>query len=446
MSAATGTWCPRSETFGQARYGRSRSGSRIRRPDDGELGGGEGDEDAERVEAREEGRVAAGRELRQQDEPDRERRGDRDRLARHDRSALEARELPRQRPVLGQRVRQARDARERRRRGTDEDQHTGDPHRDLERIHEESGERPVERRRDADERCLQPFLSERGLAVRHGVCGETDRTDEHGHHDDEPDRGEERSRQRATRLGRLLGEVRNGLETRVREHREWQREREVAPVLAAREAEPLAERLRREQERDPEHHEEALHEQVEQRDGERAEVETRTPCDPHACDHGDERTADDGIPRRLAQRRLADRAGEVVGHEERRECHDDEEVEEENPARHETGEIVERTAHEGRRSSGLRQGGGALRVRERDEDEHRSGNQENERREAERHRGHDPECDVQRRGDLPVRHCEQRRSVEDALEPPELPGHYRTLLRSRVKRATPSAMNSAPRT
>ena len=198
--------------------------------------------------------------------------------------------------------------------------------------------------------------------------------------------------------------------------------------------------------RDPEHHEDALHEQVEQRDGERAEVETRPPSDPHPCDHGDECAADDGIPRRLAKRRLADRAGEVVGHEERRERHDDEEVEEEHPARHESGEVVERTAHEGRRASGLRQGGGALRVRERDEDEHRTGDEENEWREAERGRRDDPERDVQRRGDLPVRHREERRSVEDALEASELPGHYRTLLRSRVKRATPSATNSAPRT
>ena len=201
------------------------------------------------------------------------------------------------------------------------------------------------------------------------------------------------------------------------------REREVAPVLAAREAKPLAEGLRREQERDPEHHEEPLHEQVEQRDGECAEVETRPPCDPHPCDRGDERAADDGIPRRLPKRRLADRASEVVGHEERRERHDDEEVEEEHPARHESGEVVERTAHEGRRASGLRQGGGALRVRERDEDEHRAGDEEDERREAERGRRDDSERDVQGGCDLPVGNREERRSIEDALEAAELPGH-----------------------
>ena len=72
------------------------------------------------------------------------------------------------------------------------------------------------------------------------VRGEPDRADQHGDEHDEPDRGEERARQRAPGLGRLLGEVRDRLEPGVREHREREREREVAPLLAAREAEPLA--------------------------------------------------------------------------------------------------------------------------------------------------------------------------------------------------------------
>ena len=122
----------------------------------------------------------------------------------------------------------------------DEDQHARDPHGDLEDVDEKRRERPVERRRDTDERRLQPFLSERGLTVRHRVRRETDRTDEHGHDDDEPDGGEEGAWQRATRFGRLFRKVRDRLETRVREHRERQGEREVAPVLPTREAEAVA--------------------------------------------------------------------------------------------------------------------------------------------------------------------------------------------------------------
>ena len=110
------------------------------------------------------------------------------------------------------------------------------------------------------------------------VRGEPDRPDEHGDEHDEPDRGEERARKRASGLGRLLSEVRDGLEARVREHREREREGEVAPVLAASEAEPFRERLRREQQGEPEEHENALHEEVEQRDREPAEVETRAAC------------------------------------------------------------------------------------------------------------------------------------------------------------------------
>ena len=236
---------------------------------DGELGRGEGDEDAERVETREEGRVPAGCKLGERDEPDRKSRGDRDRLARDHRAALEPGELARQGSVLRQRVRQARDPRERRRRGAREDEDAGDPDDDLEAVDHERGEGAVEGGGDSHERRLEPLLAERRLAVRHRVGREADRSDQHGDEHDETDRGEERARQRAPRLGRLLGEIRDRLEPRVREHRERQRERKVAPVLAAGEAEPFGERLRREQERQTEDDEHALYEQVEQRDRER---------------------------------------------------------------------------------------------------------------------------------------------------------------------------------
>ncbi len=65
-SAATGSRCPPIETFGQRAIRAREIGLAHPETNDGELGSGEGDEDAERVEAREEGRVAAGRKLRQQ--------------------------------------------------------------------------------------------------------------------------------------------------------------------------------------------------------------------------------------------------------------------------------------------------------------------------------------------------------------------------------------------
>ena len=109
--------------------------------------------------------------------------------------------------------------------------------------------------------------------------------------------------------------------------------------------------------------------------------------------------------------------------EHRGERHHDEEVEEERPAGDEPGEIVERPADERRCAAGLRQRGRALGVRERDDQEQRACQQEDERGEAERLRGDDSERDVERRRDLPVRDGEQRRRVEDSLEPAELARH-----------------------
>ena len=158
------------------------------------------------------------------------------------------------------------------------------------------------------------------------------------------------------------------------------------------------------------------------------------------------RAADGGVPGRLAQRRLSERAREVVRGEERREGHDDQEVEEEDPARHEPREVVEGAADEGRRAARLRQRGRPLRVRERHEQERGAGDEQDERRQAERHARDDPERDVERGGDLAVRDGEERRRVQHALEAAELACHQRVLCRSSVKRPTPRTMKSAPTT
>ena len=109
--------------------------------------------------------------------------------------------------------------------------------------------------------------------------------------------------------------------------------------------------------------------------------------------------------------------------EHRGQRHHDQEVEEEHPAGDEAGKIVERPAHEGRRASGLGERRGALGVGERDQEEDHTGDEQDERREAERGPGDDPERDVQGGRDLPVRDREERGRVEDALEPADLPRH-----------------------
>ena len=93
---------------------------------------------------------------------------------------------------------------------------------------------------------------------------------------------------------------------------------------------------------------------------------------PTTASHGDWRSG-----------RLAECSREVVRDEERRQRHDDEEVEEQHPSGDETGQVVERPADERRRASGLGERRRALRIRERDEDEDRARDEEDERREPE---------------------------------------------------------------
>ena len=64
-----------------------------------------------------------------------------------------------------------------------------------------------------------------------------------------------------------------------------------------------------------------------------------------------------------------------------------------------------------------------LGVRERDEQEEQPGDEQHERREAERVQGDDAEREVDRRGDLAVGDREERARVELAAEPGQLAGH-----------------------
>ncbi len=297
------------------------------------------------------------------------------------------------------------------------------PDGDLEHVDQQCRQRSVERRGDAHERRLEPLVAECGLPARHRIGGEPDRPDEHGHEHDEADGGEERARQRAAGLRRLLGQVRDRLEPRVREHRQREREREIGPLLAAGELEAVAERLRREHEREPDQHENGLDGEVEHRDDHPAHVQLRPTDDPHGRDRTDDRAPDGHVPGSLAQRRRAEGRAEIVRHEERRERHHDEEVEEQHPAGGEPEHVRERAPHEGCGSTGFGNRRGSLGVGQRDEDEDRARQEEDERRESERRRRDDPERDVERRRDLPVRDGEERRSVEDAFEPSQLAGH-----------------------
>jgi hypothetical protein len=79
-----------------------------------------------------------------------------------------------------------------------------------------------------------------------------------------------------------------------------------------------------------------------------------------------------------------------VRQEQRRERDHDQVVEKQCPAGDEAGEVVVRAAREGLGASGLRDGGGSLGVRERDEEEDEARDGEHDRREPERRSRDDP--------------------------------------------------------
>ena len=108
-----------------------------------------------------------------------------------------------------------------------------------------------------------------------------------------------------------------------------------------------------------------------------------------------------------------DRVSEVVGHEKAPERDHDQVVEEENPARYESGRVVEGPADEGRRAAGLRNRRRPLSVRDRHQHEENP-QQEHPGREPERLECDDAQREEDRRADLAVGHRRNRRGIKNA--------------------------------
>ena len=133
------------------------------------------------------------------------------------------------------------------------------------------------------------------------------------------------------------------------------------------------------------------------------------------------------------QRVDLERPAEVVRQEERGERDHDEVVEEQHPAGAEAREVVESPAHERGRAARLRDGGDALGVGERDDEEEQPGQQQHLGRQPERVAGDDAEREVDRRRDLAVGDREQRRGAEHSLKSGQLTGHQLRLLRAQSR-------------
>jgi hypothetical protein len=325
--------------------------------------------------------------------------------------------------VLPEGEREPRESRDRGRGRGEKDERPGQADVHAQRGGGPARQRIGERLDDPHERRLQPLAPERRLTALDRERRDPDDRDQRGQRDDEPDRGEEAARERPPGLTGLLREVGNGLEPREREHRERQRERELVPRGRDSERDAFRERVRREEEREPEHDEQELRGEVEARDGKAGAVQLRAAGEAEARDAEDDGDGDDDVPRRLPQRVDAKRRAQVVRQKQGRKRDHDHVVEEERPAGEEAERVVVGAPDEGRGAARLRDRRRALRVRERDDEKEDPRAEEDERRQAERVGGDDPEREVEGRGDLAVRDREERRCVERALEAAELAGH-----------------------
>ncbi len=235
-------------------------------------------------------------------------------------------------------------------------------------------------------------------------------------------------RHAADRVAYLLREVGDRLDAGIRQHRHRHREREVRPGRRDAPVDVVHENLRVEHEHDPDGDEQELGGEVD--DGEE-DVEVRRLLDAddvqhHEKDH--DHDPDDDVPRVLAQRVPEDR--EVVRDEEGRRRDRGDVDEHLRPRGAERHRLVEGVAGEARGAARLGVAHRALGVGRGGAGEDQAGDDEDDRREAEREDGRDAERVVDRGADVAVRGGEQRRSPENALQTllsAPSPRHRRTL-------------------
>ena len=140
-------------------------GLRAPEPDHRELRGGEGEQHAERIGAREEGRVVLAEDPRHDHDRDRHRPGREQRLARDERAPLETAELAGQHPVLGHRPPEPGAPRDRRRRSREQDQRAGQPDDDAQHV-DDHGRAGARRTRSRCRRSAPGASRRRGRSSR----------------------------------------------------------------------------------------------------------------------------------------------------------------------------------------------------------------------------------------------------------------------------------------
>jgi hypothetical protein len=236
----------------------------------------------------------------------------------------------------------------------------------------------------------------------------------------------DRPRDRTHRVACFLGEIRNGLDAGVRDHRDRDRKQERAPRRCDAEMDVLRQHVRMEDQEEPEPDEQQLRREVDHRQEDVEPGCLLNADDVEADQQPGEREPDDDVPRIGAQRLPEDR--EVVRHEDHRDCDGDHVVEHLCPRRRERDELVEGMPRKARRPARFRVANGSFRVGRRRRGEDDAADDEDDRGQAERDPGGQAERVVDRRADVAVRGREESRRPEDPFEPAALtptPWHRR---------------------
>ena len=218
----------------------------------------------------------------------------------------------------------------------------------------------------------------------------------------------------ARRITHLFREIGDRLHPRIGQHGYRDRDGEVVPGRGDAPVHVALQDLRAENEDEADNDEQRLGGEVDDR---QEDVHSRRLLDADDVDrdeHDDDDRAPDDVPGVLAERSPEDR--EVVGHEEGRDRDRGDVDEHLRPGGPEADELVEPVPGEARAAARLRIANRSLRVGRRRRGEDHAGDDEDQRRQAERERGRDAERVVDRGADVAVRGREQRGGPQHPLE------------------------------
>jgi hypothetical protein len=173
---------------------------------------------------------------------------------------------------------------------------------DAQRVRGHVRQRVAERVDDSHQGRTQPDRAQLGRPAGRRERAERDERDSDVDQHDEPDPGEEAPREVAPGLARLLGEIRDRLEAGVRQHRQRQRKQDLVPARVRPDGDVVGKRVAGEQEREAEHDEQQLRQQVEDGDDDPVAVEGRAAYQAHGGDPEHDGDADHDVPRVVLER------------------------------------------------------------------------------------------------------------------------------------------------